>query len=375
MTISESELAPRIYHLNDPDEIFQLWKDIVSSFATTERTQAQLFQEIVDPDTCPSNFVNILLRHLGNPFVNITLTETQKRKLVKFLLPIYKQKGTEVGIVNAIRFLTGLEVDLIDPHGVDEDSWQVGLSEIGSNSYVGGEAVYCNLLSWSEDLTMSEWDKTDVTVDPDAIAGPAPWYRDADTVTMDAITSVVSQTVEPIFVGNEDFSGQVYLKAAAASVVTLAIYATDDPTDITTVDVNVTTDWQKFEIQHQMEPLQTSPRVTFSISSPGGAVGDIYIFGAQMVRNNDFQPYQMTEADAEDCYNTGRWAYHFIIVVSEVITSTEEAIIRSIADYMKPAHTHYTLITPDDETSEDIIDHWELGLSEVGISTFVHSGA
>ena len=115
--IPESNIPPRIYHNNDPDGIFALWKTLVDQVSEDEREEAQNFQEIVDPDTCPPDFVDLMLKHLGNPFVGIVLTESQKRKLIKLLIPIYKQKGTGEGIVNATRFLTGLLIDLINPHG------------------------------------------------------------------------------------------------------------------------------------------------------------------------------------------------------------------------------------------------------------------
>ena len=372
MAIKESEILPFIYYNNDPDQIVNLWKSIVDVFTLAERDYAKNYQEIVDPDTCPSEFVDLMLVHLGNPFVGIVLTETQKRKLVRLLIPIYKQKGTGEGIVNATRFLTGLLLTLINPHGEEEDGWQIGRGEIGRNSYSGGEAVYCNMLKWSEDLTMSEWTKNLVSITADAVTGPVPFYRTGDQVVMASAGSSISQTVEPVFVQNETFSAQVYLRAAAPVTLKFKIYATDNPSDYTEEDISVTTEWQRFRLQHTMEALETSPRVTYQIYTDVGVGSNVYFFGMQMIRSDDWQPYDWTEDEAEDCYNTGRWAYHFILSIAEEITDAQIAIIRAIADYMKPDHTHYTLITPTDYDIEDIIDHWEVELSEVGVSTYVH---
>jgi hypothetical protein len=49
-----------------------------------------------------------MLIDLGNPF-ECPLTDIEKRKLVKLLIPIYLQKGTCNGIVNVVRFLLNLE--------------------------------------------------------------------------------------------------------------------------------------------------------------------------------------------------------------------------------------------------------------------------
>jgi phage tail-like protein len=84
-----------------------------------------VFQEVTDVllaniDTFPDSwdyeladeqFVDVLLADLGNPFTqNLTLKD--RRRLISVLVPIYRQKGTFVGIVNVIRFFTGIEVTI-----------------------------------------------------------------------------------------------------------------------------------------------------------------------------------------------------------------------------------------------------------------------
>ena len=138
--------------MQDPDGIFALWRQIVTAFAATEKAMAESYLKIFDPDQAPEIFVKLMLKNLGNPFNKVFLTLTQKRKLVKALIPIYRQKGTRRGIINAVRFLTGIIVDIVDPHGVEEDGWRVGVSEIGSTTFVGGDRVYCNMLNWTEDF-------------------------------------------------------------------------------------------------------------------------------------------------------------------------------------------------------------------------------
>jgi phage tail-like protein len=71
--------------------------------------------KIIDPDNAPIRFVDQMLIDLGNPF-ECPLTDIEKRKLVKLLIPIYLQKGTCNGIVNVVRFLLNLE-------GIDCDEY------------------------------------------------------------------------------------------------------------------------------------------------------------------------------------------------------------------------------------------------------------
>ena len=72
------------------------------------------FGDILDPDLAAENFVDAMLRDLGNPF-DFELTLTDKRRLILVLVPIYRQKGTDPGIVNAIRFFQGIEVTIETP--------------------------------------------------------------------------------------------------------------------------------------------------------------------------------------------------------------------------------------------------------------------
>lgn len=73
------------------------------------------FPDILDPDFAPEPILDAMLADLGNPFT-FNLTVLQKRRLIRTLVPIYKQKGTDVGIVNAIRLFMGIEVIITTPY-------------------------------------------------------------------------------------------------------------------------------------------------------------------------------------------------------------------------------------------------------------------
>ena len=59
--------------------------------------------------------------------------------------------------------------------------------------------------------------------------------------------------------------------------------------------------------------------------------------------------------------------YAFDLEVSRVLTDTERKQLRAIVDYLRPAHTHFvTLVEPAAAAPSD---SWDLGLSELGISS------
>lgn len=89
--------------------------------------------EIIDIDLAPEAFVDAILSDLGNPFDFIDLSLTDKRRLARILVDIYKTKGTEEGLIDAVRFLTGIDVTL-DILNERSDFWVLGVSTLGNNT-------------------------------------------------------------------------------------------------------------------------------------------------------------------------------------------------------------------------------------------------
>jgi phage tail-like protein len=95
------------------------------------------FSDLYDLERAPTPFLDLILRDLGNPFPFV-LDEISKRRLAAVLVQMYQQKGTAVGIQNAIRFFLGVEVLAVTPFarttlilgesllGVD---WELGPSD------------------------------------------------------------------------------------------------------------------------------------------------------------------------------------------------------------------------------------------------------
>lgn len=101
--------------------------------------------DILDPDVAPRGFLRAMLADLGNPFT-FPMTELDERRLVRVLVPIYQLKGTEPGIVNAVRFFVGLEVS-IAVLAFDE-VWDLGVGELGATTWLGTSDLYDRLSFW-----------------------------------------------------------------------------------------------------------------------------------------------------------------------------------------------------------------------------------
>ncbi len=89
--------------------------------------------DILDVDIAAEQYLDAMLADLGNPFPFI-LSVTDKRRLIRLLVPIYQQKGTPDGIINTVRFFLGLTITIV-PY--DGEGMQLGVSQLGLNWILG----------------------------------------------------------------------------------------------------------------------------------------------------------------------------------------------------------------------------------------------
>jgi phage tail-like protein len=99
------------------------------------------FTDILDPDLAPEPFVDLMLGELGNPFA-FDLVPVDKRRLSNVLVAMYREKGTAVGIINAIRFFLGLEVQIIAYAG---EALTLGESLLGEDWVLGPSSLFAAL--------------------------------------------------------------------------------------------------------------------------------------------------------------------------------------------------------------------------------------
>jgi phage tail-like protein len=91
------------------------------------------FTDVLDPDLAPEGFLELMLLDLGSPFP-FDLSLVDKRRLLNVLVAIYREKGTAVGIKNAIRFFLGLEVEVVAYSG---EALVLGESLLGEDWVLG----------------------------------------------------------------------------------------------------------------------------------------------------------------------------------------------------------------------------------------------
>ncbi|SDF37006.1 phage tail protein [Myxococcus virescens] len=92
------------------------------------------FPDIFDLERAPEAFLDAILQDLGNPFA-FELDVLARRRLAAILVEMYQQKGTALGLRNAIRFFLGIEVRAISPFA--SDTLVLGESELGVDWVLG----------------------------------------------------------------------------------------------------------------------------------------------------------------------------------------------------------------------------------------------
>ncbi|RKH35682.1 phage tail protein [Corallococcus praedator] len=92
------------------------------------------FPDVFDLERAPELFLGAILQDLGNPFA-FELDVLARRRLASVLVDMYQQKGTALGLRNAIRFFLGIEVRAISPFA--SDTLVLGESELGEDWALG----------------------------------------------------------------------------------------------------------------------------------------------------------------------------------------------------------------------------------------------
>lgn len=123
------------------------FRDFVAALQDTvdvELHQIDTWLDIIDIDKAPEEggFLDAILLDLGNPF-NFPLEEIDKRRLGRVLIEIYRQKGTCIGIINAVRFFVHVGPAEDQPLELEcdayntSDRWILGVSELDGEDLSG----------------------------------------------------------------------------------------------------------------------------------------------------------------------------------------------------------------------------------------------
>jgi hypothetical protein len=355
---------------------------------------------------------------MGNPFdwADLVLDSEQKRKLLRFLIEIYKLKGTRQGVEATVFFLLGVPVRVID---YTSEGWILGVDELGNGSIAEVLSGAGGPFDFSSNRTLTiEMDSTpsgqNILFAPSDFSDPAngtahevvevinSQIQGGGSYVVAAGTSAVYESADGPFSINPGESaivevvGELYevtfkegdfvVPGAGTPEEIAARFQAEIETIVATVDnakfvlttIHTGADAEiKFTGGSALAGLGITPgdnavgtdakRVSI-YSSTSGTDSWVRVTGGDA---NDILEYDPGTSGGtggailapDDAYTL----YSFDIETETELDSETEAIIRRIAEYMKPAHTHLINI----RTARPLPwpDGWVLGVSELDIST------
>lgn len=131
------ELIPNFNKDKDATRDLERFIKTLDESAQVLLNDVDVFGELMDPLATKDSVVDIMLESFGNPLQFVGgLDLDKKRDLIPLLVPMYKQKGVAKGIEDAVSFFVGKTVVVV-PWDYPEDTWTLGVSALGYNTYVG----------------------------------------------------------------------------------------------------------------------------------------------------------------------------------------------------------------------------------------------
>lgn len=163
------------------------WIYILQDVTDLLLTKVDRWVDIFDIDRAPETFVDAMLSDLGNPFNFVELSLIDKRRLGRILVDVYKTKGTALGVIDAVRFLTGVEITL-EVINYSNDFWVLGVSALGIDTGLAppsGDGLWYSF--WIDSATTLSDEQRDVILKVATYMKPAHEHilgiRDPSTVT------------------------------------------------------------------------------------------------------------------------------------------------------------------------------------------------
>lgn len=390
--------------------------------------QTDHWLDAFDIDICTDTDVDAILNDLGNPFTwaELDLTALQRRKLARVLVDLYQLKGTDTGIESAILRLLGIGANVIDFAAI---GWVLGVDALGDGEPAqirAGSAEPYNFAVLPATLvlaqntvettfTLQATDFADPTIATaaevvsalndatrwlDGLGDPTPTPPRAfiDLIGTAAIGS--SGVAAPFALsGGETLAGTVQ---GAAFLITF--HATDFATpglataaevaarieldvpdlhayaDLGTLWVETRHTGADAEIAWTSGTAAAALGITIGSAWLGSDEPRVTIYDSRTGTDVALEMVGGTAAAVLDLPSTTAVGtggcilapsdaftlYSFDIETDRVLTSTEELLVRRIADYMKPAHTHLIHIGPP---ATGHPDGWVIGIDALDVDT------
>lgn len=381
------------------------------------------FSDQWDPDLASDEQIEAMLYDMGNPFstwTDLDLTANQKRKLLRILIEIYNAKGTAWGIEQTVFFLLGEVVHCVEYLA---GGWVLGVDALGSDaiaqvlslgwetfdftliaapwelevkvdgggaqvvtfipadfadasaataaevatviaSQASGAGAYASfpgqpafLLGTNlEPFVLSPGDSLQLAVDgiSQTVTFPADAIATPGAATAAEIAAILVEAWDGRLAASDEGGAVLLETVTLGDLATLETFA--DPSAVI-LGLGPATTYAGTD-HGQVAIYSNKAGVDASIQATGGSANVVLGFDTDEVGSTGGAVLA-----PDDSFTL----YSFDIETENVLTSAQESIVRKVAEYMKPAHTH--LIRIRLALPLPWPDSWVLGISELDIGT------
>jgi len=124
------QMLPLKNRQEDATQDLRRWACCIQEVLNLLLISVDRFTDQFDPDLATDATIDAMLYDMGNPFdwADLDLTADQERKLLRYLVNIYKLKGTAIGIESVVFFLLGIVCRVVD---YISDGWVLGVDVLG----------------------------------------------------------------------------------------------------------------------------------------------------------------------------------------------------------------------------------------------------
>jgi phage tail-like protein len=371
-----------------------------------------------DPDLATDAEIDLLLYDLGNPFdwADLDLTAAERRKLLRVLVEIYRSKGTAQGIEDTVFFLLGEVVEVVE---FLAGGWVLGVDELGEGAIAqifSDNAQTFNFAALPADLDLLiDGAVVTVTFEAGDFATPAAATAAEVVAALNAKLTAGGAYVDALgtrarlaCTNTETYAlsgAETLLVDVSGTPLVVTFHAADfaTPGAATAAEVaaRITADLTGHAFAEEASGAVAIETLLHglgeSVEVTGGTANAVLGFPAGAVSGTDnprvaiYSPTVGVDAAIvatggaakavlgftdDPASGTGgailapslQYAlYCFDLETQYQLDSATETIVRRIAEYMKPAHTH--LVNIRTALPLPWPEGWEIGVDELGETT------
>lgn len=411
-------MVPLINRLEDSTRDCERFSRCVEEVMLLLTHDVDRFVDQFDSDLATDQTIDLMLWDMGNPFdwAELELTENQRRKLLRVLIEIYKLKGTARGVEEVVFFLLGEVVEVVE---FLADGWVLGVDELGEASVatIFTDTETFDFSAVPEILNLEiDGTATSVTFEASDFSVPASATAEEVVTALNAKLSVGSAYRDvygtPAFIvgsNTETFalSGAETLEIEANGISYSVVMRADDfasPGAATAQEVaarivadtagNVVASDSSGAVRVETAVPGASSSIEVTAGTAAAVLGlatGVPATGTDAERVAIYSPTAGVDAEIlatggsakttlglgdDPASGTGGAIlapsipyalYSFDIETASALDDETTAIVRRIAEYMKPAHTHLVNIRTARELPWP--DGWELCIDELDETT------